>query len=222
MTSPVAHAQPAAALTDIHVLFDGRAALGGVSFTAASGLITVIAGPNGAGKSTLLEVLAGTREPTSGLRETRGDIAFVPQRASIPPRLPVTVRDVVTVGEWGRVGLWWRITAASRERVEHAMNRVDVRELARQPFGMLSGGQQQRTLLAQGLVREAGLLLLDEPTTGLDAASRHRIRQVMREEAGRGSAVVCVSHDEDVLGDADRLVRLVDGRVAEERVVASR
>uniref|UniRef100_UPI00293EC38F ABC transporter ATP-binding protein n=1 Tax=Clavibacter capsici TaxID=1874630 RepID=UPI00293EC38F len=74
-------------------------------------------------------------------------------------------------------------------------------------------GQRQRALLAQGLARGARLLLLDEPTTGLDAASAERIRAILRSEADRGVAVACVSHDPAVLADADRVIRLDGGRV---------
>lgn len=212
MTSPHSTRTAAARLTDIHVSFDGRAALSGVDVEVPSATVTVITGPNGAGKSTLLEVLAGTCEH-AGERNVSGAVAFVPQRAAIPPGLPVSVADVVSVGAWGRLGLWRRMDAAARELVERSMERVDIRALARQPFASLSGGQQQRALLAQGLARDADVLLLDEPTTGLDAASGLRIREVMREEAVRGVAVVCVSHDPAVIGDADRAIPLLEGRV---------
>lgn len=201
-----------ARLTDIHVSFDGRAALSGVDVDVSSAAVTVITGPNGAGKSTLLEVLAGTREH-AGERSISGAVAFVPQRAAIPPGLPVSVKDVVSVGAWGRLGLWRRMDAAARELVERSMERLDIRALASHPFASLSGGQQQRALLAQGLARDADLLLLDEPTTGLDAASALRIRDVLREEAARGVAVVCVSHDPAVIGDAEHTVPLLEGRV---------
>ena len=200
-------------LTDIHVSFDGRAALAGVDVAIPVGTLTVITGPNGAGKSTLLEVIGGTRPVTSGMRSVVGAIAFVPQRAAIPAGLPVSVADVVSVGAWGRLGLWRRMDAASRELVDRSMERLDIRSLARHPFASLSGGQQQRTLLAQGLARDADVLLLDEPTTGLDAASALRIRSVLRDEAVRGAAVVCVSHDPAVIGDAEHTVPLSEGRL---------
>lgn len=202
-----------ASLTGVHVSFDGREVLTAVDAYVPAGALTVIVGPNGAGKSTLLEVIAGTLAPASGQREARGPIAFVPQRAAISPRLPVSVRDVVSVGAWGRLGPWRRMDAAARAVVHGSMERLDIQALARHPFASLSGGQQQRTLLAQGLAREAELLLLDEPTTGLDAASSLRIRTVLREEADRGAAVVCVSHDAAVIDDADRVIALADGRV---------
>lgn len=204
---------PAARLTGVHVAFDGREVLTAIDEHVAAGALTVIVGPNGAGKSTLLEVIAGTLAPASGRREVRGPIAFVPQRAAIPPRLPVSVRDVVSVGAWGRLGPWRRMDAAARALVDASMRRLDIAPLARHPFASLSGGQQQRTLLAQGLARDAELLLLDEPTTGLDAASGLRIRTVLREEADRGAAVVCVSHDPAVIDDADRVIALAAGRV---------
>lgn len=190
--------------------------LRGVDIDISDGMLTVIVGPNGAGKSTLLEVIAGTRDLSSGTRRVRGHVAFVPQRAAIPPRLPVSVRDVVSVGAWGRLGLWRRMDSSARGAVARAMERLDIVTLARHPFASLSGGQQQRALLAQGLARDADLLLLDEPTTGLDTASSLRIPTVLREEAARGAAVVCVSHDPAVIEDADRVIRLHDGRVVDD------
>ncbi|MDQ0726509.1 ATP-binding cassette domain-containing protein [Microbacterium sp. W4I20] len=212
MTSPRSTSGTEARLTGIHVAYDGGAALSGVGVEFAPGTLAVITGPNGAGKSTLLEVLAGTREH-GGERRVSGTTAFVPQRAAIPAGLPVSVQDVVSVGAWGRLGMWRRMDAAARALVEHSMDRLDIRGLARHPFASLSGGQQQRALLAQGLARDADLLLLDEPTTGLDSASSLRIRTVLRDEAARGVAVVCVSHDPAVIGDAEHRVHLEEGRI---------
>lgn len=204
---------PAVALRGIRVDFGDRRALDGVDLDLLPGILTVIAGPNGAGKSTLLEVVAGTRAPAAGTRSAADRAAFVPQRAAVSDRLPVTVRDVVTVGAWGRSGRWRRLDADARRAVDDALDRLGLIPLASQGFAALSGGQRQRALLAQGLARGADLLLLDEPTTGLDAASGERIRAIMRAEADRGIAVVAVSHDPAVLAEADRVVRLEDGRV---------
>ncbi|MBT1636071.1 zinc ABC transporter ATP-binding protein AztA [Clavibacter michiganensis] len=204
---------PAVALRGIRVDFGDRRALDGVDLELLPGALTVIAGPNGAGKSTLLEVVAGTRAPAAGTRSAADRAAFVPQRAAVSDRLPVTVRDVVTVGAWGRSGRWRRLDADARRAVDDALDRLGLIPLASQGFAALSGGQRQRALLAQGLARGADLLLLDEPTTGLDAASAARIRAIMRAEADRGIAVVAVSHDPAVLAEADRVVRLEDGRV---------
>ena len=204
---------PVARLRTVGVDFGGRPAICSVDLDVLPGEVVVISGPNGAGKTTLLEVIAGTRPPTSGTREATGAVGFVPQRTAVSDRLPVTVRDVVTVGAWGRSGPWRRLDPAARAAVEQAMGRLEITGLAGRPFAALSGGQRQRALLAQGLASRAELLLLDEPTTGLDRDSGDRIRAIMRAEAERGAAVVCVSHDPAVLGAGDRLVRLADGRL---------
>jgi zinc/manganese transport system ATP-binding protein len=196
--------------------FDGRPALDGVDLDLHRAALTVVAGPNGAGKSTLLEVIAGTRPLSRGTRSGSPVTAFVPQRAAVSDRLPVTVRDVVTVGTWGRSasrGASTRRGIRARDDVAAALESLEITRLASLPFSSLSGGQRQRALLAQGLVRGAEMLLLDEPTTGLDSDSAGLIRDVMRSEARRGVAVVCVSHDAGVLGIADRVVLLDDGAV---------
>jgi zinc/manganese transport system ATP-binding protein len=207
-------------LRGIGVDFGERTALDGVDLDVPAGTLTVVAGPNGAGKSTLLEVIAGTRQPSRGVRTVSSAVAFVPQRTAVSDRLPVTVRDVVTVGVWGRTGRWRRVGADLRAVVAAAMERLEISALAADPFAVLSGGQRQRTLLAQGLARGADLLLLDEPTTGLDAASAERIREILRAEAERGVAVVCVSHDPAVIALADRVVSLADGRLRSEGALA--
>ncbi|WP_307786105.1 zinc ABC transporter ATP-binding protein AztA [Rathayibacter sp. SD072] len=211
MSPSVLHPVALVSLRGIGVDFGERTALASLDLDLPVGSLTVIAGPNGAGKTTLLEVVAGTRAPSRGTRSAPSAIAFVPQRTAVPDRLPVTVRDVVTIGVWGRAGRWRPIGAESRAAVVAAMERLGITPLAAEPFAVLSGGQRQRTLLAQGLARGADLLLLDEPTTGLDAASAERIRAILRAEAERGVAVACVSHDPAVIALADRVVRLVDG-----------
>lgn len=213
MTTAPALAPTLARLTGIHVAFEAADVVCGVDLRVSAGDRIAIAGPNGAGKSTLLEVLAGTRVPRRGVREVAGAIAFVPQRAVIPPRLPVTVRDVVRVGAWGGLGLWRRMSPGARRDVDRSLARLDLAALADRPYGDLSGGQQQRALLAQGLARSAELILLDEPTTGLDVDSSRLIRAVLREESERGAAVVFVSHDAELLGDAHRIVRLSRGGI---------
>ena len=213
MRSSTSDARAAARLRGIRVSFAGREALRGIDLDVDLGVLTVIAGPNGAGKTTLLEVVAGTRPPTAGTRDANAVAAFVPQRTTVSDRLPVTARDVVRVGAWGRVGAWRRLDRSARAAIEDVLDRVGMLELAARPFALLSGGQRQRVLLAQGLARGAGLLLLDEPTTGLDAATAVRLRDALREEADRGVAVVCVTHDPAVIAQADRVVRLEDGRL---------
>lgn len=203
-------------IEDVHVVLGGRAVLSGVDTVVARAQLTVIAGPNGAGKSTLLEVLAGTRPPTSGrVTASAESSSFVPQRVAVAERLPVTLRDVVTVGAWGRLGPWRRMDATARRCVDDALEALGLRALQRRRFAELSGGQRQRALLAQGLARGAHLLLLDEPTTALDAASAARIHAAIRSEVNRGAAVVCVTHDVDLIDTADRVILLDGGRIVQ-------
>jgi zinc/manganese transport system ATP-binding protein len=205
---------PAVVARALRVEFAGVVALDGVDVDIRSGALAVIVGPNGAGKSTLLEVLAGARDAASGTVDvgTRSR-AFVPQRAAVAEHLPLTVRDVVTAGAWGRTGPFRRLRARERADIDAAMERLDIAGDARRPFSSLSGGQRQRALLAQGLARGADILLLDEPTTGLDAASAERNRIAIAHELGRGATVVCVSHDTRLIGDADQVVALEAGSV---------
>lgn len=206
-------------LRGVQVDFGTHHALRGVDLELEAGRVTAVAGPNGAGKTTLLEVVAGTRRPTGGTRSAPRTVAFVPQRATVPDRLPVTVRDVVAIGTWGRTGPHRRRGPGRRAAVDAALERLDLTGIADRPFAVLSGGQRQRALLAQGLVGRADLLLLDEPTTGLDAVSSARIRALAADEARRGAAVVCVSHDPALLGAADRVVHLEEGRIAADTAI---
>lgn len=206
----------AATLRDIRVDYSGTPAVDGVDLDILAGSLTVIVGANGAGKTTLLEVLAGARTPTAGTVDASlATRAFVPQRSAVSDRLPITVRDVVTVGAWGRVGPFRRLPAEARAAIDRSLQRLDIADLARHPFASLSGGQRQRALLAQGLAREADLLLLDEPTTGLDAASAELIRAAIAAEVQRDGTVVCVSHDDRLIADADVIVTMAAGRVTQ-------
>lgn len=209
---PVEHAVSA---RGIRVELDGIAAVDGVDLDIDTRTLTVVVGPNGAGKSTLLEVLAGARAPSAGTLRIGASVrAFVPQRAAVSPRLPLTVGDIVTAGAWGRVGPLRRLTPDARAAVDDALRRLDITALRRRPFASLSGGQRQRALLAQGLARAADFLLLDEPTTGLDAASADLIHHAIADETFRGAAVACVTHDDRLIAQADRVVHMDAGRIS--------
>lgn len=194
---------------DLCFAHDGHDVLHEVSMTLPRGAVTAVAGPNGAGKSTLVEILAGVRRPRRGVVERYGDVALVVQRPAVPDTLPVTVRDVVTMGTWSRR----RPVQGARRTIEDVIDRVGLSGLADRSLAALSGGQRQRALLAQGLVQDADILILDEPAAGLDAASREQTRTLLREEAARGAAIACVTHDEASVLAADRVLRLEDGRV---------
>ena len=212
-TPPTPALSPVAELRGIRVDFGETRAVDGVDLDIPRAALTALVGSNGSGKSTLIEVVAGARMPSAGtVRVHARARAFVPQRTAVAERLPLTVDDVVRVGAWGRVGPLGRLDRSARAAVDDALRRTDMTALRRRPFAALSGGQRQRALLAQGLARGADLLLLDEPTTALDAASATLIRRAIAEERARGTAVVCVSHDDRLIDEADAIVHLEAGR----------
>ncbi|AIY03205.1 ABC-type Mn/Zn transport systems, ATPase component [Arthrobacter sp. PAMC 25486] len=194
--------------------FDGIPVLENVDIDLQGGSVTAIAGPNGAGKSTLIEILAGVRRAVTGTVERADEVALVVQRVTTPDALPLTVREVVAMGTWGASsGPSNKIDAKERKfRIADALDRVQLGDLAAVPFNSLSGGQRQRVLLAQGIARRARIFLLDEPAAGLDAQSRARTRSMLAEEAERGAAVACVSHDDDSIAAATSVIRLEGGR----------
>lgn len=197
----------------------GRAVLHGVSADLPGSSITVITGANGAGKSTLLAVVAGLHRPIDGTIEGLAgrSVAYVPQRSAVPEHFPVTVREVASMGRWPVLRNWWaRLGGDDRRVVGESLARLDVEDLADRPFGRLSGGQRQRVLVAQALARRADVLLLDEPTVGLDRASGLAIRRVLRAEAARGVTVVEVSHDPVAIAEADGRIHLVAGCIARD------
>ncbi|MFJ9859117.1 zinc ABC transporter ATP-binding protein AztA [Streptomyces albogriseolus] len=196
--------------------YPGRPVLRGVSARIPKSASTVLVGPNGSGKSTLLGVLAGMIRPTSGDLHRTGDRppAFVPQRGAVGDTLPLTVRQTVEMGRWGDRGPWRRLTRRDHATVDAALDRLEIQDLASRQLGELSGGQRQRALIAQGLAQESDLLLLDEPTTGLDPEARERIGTLLTALVADGVTVVQATHDLEAARTADACLLLRDGRLA--------
>ncbi|MFE0423358.1 zinc ABC transporter ATP-binding protein AztA [Streptomyces sp. NPDC058953] len=196
--------------------YPGRLVLRQLTAAIPASASTALVGPNGSGKSTLLAVLAGVIEPTSGeLRYgTERSPAFVPQRTAVADALPLTVRQTVAMGRWGERGPWRRLTRRDHTAVDSALDRLGLGDLAARQLGELSGGQRQRALVAQGLVQEADLLLLDEPTTGLDPEARERIAALLTELVADGVTVVQATHDLETARSADACLLLHDGHLA--------
>ncbi|MUK00850.1 ATP-binding cassette domain-containing protein [Vibrio cholerae] len=212
---PAARGSYELSLTDVWFDHDGVDALCGTSLVIRSGAVTVIAGANGSGKSTALAVLAGLLAPRRGKVSVPPRVrrALVVQRSEVSDRMPLTVRDVVTMGRWSSTGLLRRLGAEDRDVVDECIGLVGLDGFRDRPLTALSGGQRQRAFLAQGLAQRADVVLLDEPTTGLDAATRAVFADVLLAERDRGATVVCVSHDDAALAAADHVIRLEAGRV---------
>lgn len=196
--------------------YPGRTVLHQLSADIPTLATTALVGPNGSGKSTLLGVLAGVIRPTSGELHRAGGRppAFVPQRAAVGDALPLTVRQTVEMGRWGERGPWRRLTRQDHATVDAALERLGIGDLAARQLGELSGGQRQRALIAQGLAQESDLLLLDEPTTGLDPEARERIGALLTALVADGVTVVQATHDLHVARTADACLLLQDGRLA--------
>ncbi|CAL9361879.1 zinc ABC transporter ATP-binding protein AztA [Streptomyces sp. Tu 3180] len=201
--------------TDLDAGYPGRPVLRRLSADIPASAMTALVGPNGSGKSTLLGVLAGVIDATSGrLRYAEGrPPAFVPQRGAVGDALPLTARQTVEMGRWGERGLWRRPTRHDRAVVDSAMERLGVADLAARQLGELSGGQRQRVLIAQGLAQQSDLLLLDEPTTGLDPGARERITTLLTDLVADGTTVVQATHDLQAARSADACLLLSDGRL---------
>ncbi len=216
-------------LTDATVRYDSHAALAGVSLEIGRAAITVVVGHNGSGKSTLLGVLAGTTQLTSGSLNWRhfdnspGRVAFVPQHARLPEAFPMTVGAAVAMGRWGsRRGRPraprrrdWREGRRGHDaqHVRDALEQLGLEPLRGRLLGELSGGQRQRALVAQGIAQDTELLLLDEPTAGVDAESSERIAACLARLAARGRTIVVASHDAGEIAAAGAVVALRDGRL---------
>ncbi|MTE17678.1 ATP-binding cassette domain-containing protein [Streptomyces sp. TRM43335] len=201
-------------LDEVSAGYAGRTVLSRFSARIPGSATTAVVGPNGSGKSTLLGVLAGVIPVRAGTvtHRTSTRPALVAQRSTVSDALPVTVRDTVTMGRWERLGLLGRMSSRDRSVVEACMDRLGIGELAERRLGELSGGQRQRALVAQGLAQEADLLLLDEPTAGLDPEAQRLITEVLGEAAAEGATVVHVTHDLAAAGRADHCLLLHAGR----------
>jgi len=183
--------------------YGGRAVVGGIDLALGSGQSLALVGTNGSGKSTLLRTIVGLLPAVGGDVRVLGDapgsaparVAYFGQFHPMAPVLPLRAVDVVRMGCYARRGLFGRLKAEDHELVRDAMARVDITDLAGVPLRSLSGGQRQRVHLAQVLAHAADLLVLDEPTAGLDAGSRERYLQLVAGERARGAAVITATHD---------------------------
>ncbi|UFS99614.1 zinc ABC transporter ATP-binding protein AztA [Nocardia huaxiensis] len=196
--------------------YRSRTVLHEVTATIPAGRVTAIVGPNGSGKSTLLGVLAGVIAPLGGevLRPSRERAAFVVQQSVVPATLPITVRETVAMGRWAHRGPWRRLTRADHAVVGDSLERMGITDLAERRLTDLSGGQRQRALLARALAQQSDLLLLDEPTTGLDIDAQQEISRVLADAAATGVTVVQSTHDRTEAERADHCLMLRDGRLA--------
>ena len=213
------------AVRDLVFAFESGRVLNGVSMAVQPGDFMLLLGPNGSGKSTLVKVALGLLEPASGSAslfgrpardpKAREQVGYVPQRAAISSRVPATVEEVVVAGR-ARGAPWGVFTRVDREAALRALERVGLAHLAKRRIGELSGGEQQRVLIARALAADPRLLVLDEPTAGVDKESQQRFAEILRDLNGSGVTIVLVAHDVGAVGPyLTRVVALHQGHLDE-------
>ncbi|WBB66967.1 metal ABC transporter ATP-binding protein [Micromonospora sp. WMMD812] len=185
--------------------YDSRPVLRDVSLTVTAGEVVAVLGANGSGKSTLIRAVLGLVPLTAGsvslfgrpLRRFRQweRVGYVPQRLGAGGGVPATVREVVASGRLARRGILRPPGAADRAAVDTALRAVGLADRAADPVATLSGGQQQRTLIARALAGQPELLVLDEPTAGVDAVSQDAFAGALREFVTGGGTVLLVAHE---------------------------
>ncbi|CAM3830605.1 metal ABC transporter ATP-binding protein [Cohnella lubricantis] len=207
-------------MREVEFGFDDAPCLVDVNFELSQGEFTAVTGPNGAAKTTLLKLLLGLLEPwrgeavwlSGGDRMRRRSMGYVPQQiASFNAGFPSTVLELAGSGRYAESGSWLRrARAEDRERTELALRQVGLWELRGRRIGELSGGQKQRACLARALAMEPEVLVLDEPTTGMDEESRFGFYELMNEQVRQeGRTVVMVTHHlSEALPYLDRVIEL--------------
>jgi ABC-2 type transport system ATP-binding protein len=185
--------------------FGSREALRGVSFKAAPGEQVAVIGPNGAGKTTLLSILAGISKPDEGeVDSSNGTVGWVPQQAALYRRLTVAENLLLFARLEGHED--------PRGSVEEMLELTGLRDRRKEIVARLSGGNQQRINIAIGLLSRPAVLLLDEPSVGLDPRQRARLWEFVSALAGRGTTVIFSTHDiQEAERYGGRLLVLADG-----------
>jgi len=224
--------QPLIELDAISFSYESGRVLADVSLSIMPRDYIVLLGANGSGKTTLLKIAVGLLRPASGRAmlfgrpatdaRARERLGYVPQRAVISSRLPATVMEVVLAGRAAR-RRFGGFARAERDAALHALERVGMAEFAKRRIGELSGGQQQRVLIARALSSQPELLILDEPTAGVDRDSQVRFAQVLRALNSEGVAIVIVAHDLGAVApDVRRVLALHQGHIDEISIEEAR
>ncbi|PMQ01428.1 MAG: zinc ABC transporter ATP-binding protein [Dictyoglomus sp. NZ13-RE01] len=180
-----------------------------INFSIEEGDFWGIIGPNGAGKTTLIKIIVGILRPQKGkvevfgkppwkLGEEKKYIGYIPQRLEVDKFFPIKVWDVVSLGRRA-VKDWKNLSLEDKEKIEEAIKKVDMWDYRDKLFGELSGGQQQRVLVAKAIAGEPRLLVLDEPTVGVDISSQEKFYNILEDLNKKGLTIILISHDIGVI-----------------------
>ncbi len=203
MVASIASNETPLEIHDLTVAYHKKPVLYGIDVAIPKGKLVGVVGPNGAGKSTLIKAVMSLIPATSGwikifgkpYRENLTRVGYVPQRESVDWDFPVSVMDVVLMGRYGKLGMIRRPGPADREVARACLEKVKMLPFANRQIGNLSGGQQQRVFLARALAQESDLYFMDEPFTGVDAATEKAIVALLHELREKGKTILVVHHD---------------------------
>lgn len=220
-------AAPVVRFRDVSIGYEGRPALRGVSLVVEPGEVVAVVGPNGSGKSTLVRGLVGLAEVLHGSLELFGQdsaqfrdrarIGYVPQRHTIAGAIPSTVREVVASGRLPRKRFWQRMNRVDRLAVRAAIDEVGLGAQTKTPVGILSGGQQRRVLIARALAADPDVLIMDEPTAGVDVENQRSLAVTLGRLAARGHTMIIVTHELEALSPVvTRVVTIGGGLVTSD------
>lgn len=194
-----------------------------VTLSINQGDFVGIVGPNGAGKTTLLRSILGILPPLSGqislAKKPDGTLlrfGYVPQKENIDELFPLSILDIVLMSRFSSRKFYERIQKIDRQIAYDALARVGIEYMANKRYGTLSGGQKQRALIARGLASEPDILILDEPTNGMDLAGEASIMDLVEElHKNNNLTVIFVSHLlNTVMNYAERIIFMQDGRLS--------
>ena len=191
---------------DVTVRYNnGHLAIYDISFELSGGTTCALVGVNGSGKSTLFKSLMGLIKPQQGnirlcgypIQQAlkRNLIAYVPQSEDVDWQFPVSVYDVVMMGRYGYMNFLRIPTALDKQKVQHAMQRVNIEHLAHRQIGELSGGQKKRVFLARALAQQSKVILLDEPFTGVDVQTENAIVELLGQLRSEGHLILVSTHN---------------------------
>lgn len=202
--------------------YQGKVVLRDVTWEVPRGTLAAIIGPNGGGKSTFLKTVVGLLKPMGfdklellGLPPRRGrrKAAYLPQQEEVDWTFPITVLDVVLQGRLVSQGIWGRYSREDYRRSLDALDVLSMSKYGHTQIGSLSGGQRQRVFLARALAQEADLILLDEPSTGLDAQAQHELAEIFQNLGDAGKTIVAATHDINCLTECFDHILALDGQV---------
>lgn len=197
---------------NLSIGYDAGPILTGLNLVVQEGEYLCIVGENGAGKSTLMRTLLGLQKPLAGTVEIDGTIGYLPQQTDLQKDFPASVREVVLSGCQSPKAFRPFYSSKDRELAAANMARVGITDLAGRCYRELSGGQQQRVLLARALCAATDLLLLDEPTTGLDPKATKDMYDLIAKLHSEGMTILMISHDvETALPYADHVLHMEKG-----------